>query len=79
MTFISFVCLSFERFSQKYLQNDVCNKMWNKATNTLKIPSELTVQPASPTLPLFKVTPAGAMKTASQEFVVFQGNLPVRG
>ncbi|CAH3193151.1 unnamed protein product [Porites evermanni] len=52
--------------------------MWNKATNNLKIPSELTVQPSSPT-PLFTVTPAGAMKTASQEFVVFQGNLPVRG
>lgn len=52
--------------------------MWSKATNNLKIPSELTVQPASPT-PLFKVTPAGAMKTASKEFVVFQGNLPVHG
>ena len=75
---LSFVYLSFESFSQKYLLNDICNKMWNKATNNLKIPSELTVQPASPT-PLFKVTPAGTIKTASREFVVFQGNLPVHG
>ena len=52
--------------------------MWNRATNNLNIPSELTVQPASPT-PLFKVTPAGTIKTASREFVVFQGNLPVHG
>ena len=73
------VCLFLSFSLQQYLQKDICNKMWNKATNNLNIPSELIVHPAIPARQLFELTSAGALKAAIQEFVSFGGNSLVHG
>ena len=52
----------------------VCQDMWNKATNNLKIsPSELTVNPVKDSPAVFQLNP-NETKTKTAEFVSFKGN-----
>ena len=54
------------------LGKSVCQDMWNRAGNNLKIPSELGVASTAPLVPLFQVKPpGGTAKIGRPIFVKF--------
>ena len=57
------------------LGKSVCQDMWNRAGNNLKIPSELGVASTAPLVPLFQVKPpGGTAKIGRPIFVKFDGD-----
>ena len=57
------------------LGKSVCQDMWNKAVNNLKIPSELAVASTGLSVPLFEVKPPeGTAKIGQPVFVKIAGD-----
>ena len=57
------------------LGKSVCQDMWNRAGNNLKIPLELGVASTGTSVPLFQVKkPEGTTKIGQPVFVKFDGD-----